>query len=190
MWVLGSESHYTVLFSLDKGAQDESQKAKREKEIRKIFDEYDTSGGGGFIDQQSIGEVLSKARCAPDSALASQDLVTWHELWASVVRSEFAAGGDGGMAGEGAANKRLEMYHVNGYAKGEGSKPVQKAVAVTLLEDLTAAAAAQQGTGMDMDMNMGLGESRPAQWCPLVDCIRTRWKECEVHWHGDAPSIV
>ena len=87
MWVLGSDSHYTILYSLDRRVQEESARDKREKGVREAFDAFDRSGGGGFIDRSSVQEFLARARCPPEvtKALEGQDLVTWHEAWAAVA---------------------------------------------------------------------------------------------------------
>ena len=109
VWVLGSESHYTVLFSVDRSVQDEDSKGKREREIRKVFDEYDKSGGGGFVSIQDLPQVLTKARCA-ESLFSdfSSDIVTWYDLWSRVQTSESL---------QSASGKTFQMYHVNQIVK-------------------------------------------------------------------------
>ena len=209
VWVLGSENHYTVLFSLDRNIQEESEKAKREKELRKCFDEYDQSGGGGFIDQSNLSLVLRNANCESEDVtkqLVVQDVVTWHDLWSAVRKAEFEKNGKE----EGCNNNRsddvrnLQLYHINGIAKtiaGETSpQPSTKLLSITLTQpmDELSMSDAQMEARMDdfsqaADVNAAGANAHPhvkAQWCPLVDCIRTRWKEAECHWQGEAPSMV
>ena len=59
--------------------------------MRRYFDEYDQSGGGGFIDQSNLSLVLSKAKCEEEISkqLVVQDVVTWHDLWSAVKKVEF-----------------------------------------------------------------------------------------------------
>jgi hypothetical protein len=199
VWVLGSENHYTVLFSLDRNVQEErSERAKREKELRRYFDEYDQSGGGGFIDQSNLSLVLSKAKCEEEISkqLVVQDVVTWHDLWSAVKKVEFEKRegeeeGDGGV-------RTLQLYHINGIAKaiaGEASpKPSTKVLSITLTQPMDEFMSDAQIEAKMDDISKASAESHsavvPAQWCPLVDCIRTRWKSAECHWQGEAPSMV
>eukprot|EP00957_Ditylum_brightwellii_P173172 13183063-Ditylum_brightwellii.AAC.1 len=46
LWVVGSESHYTVLYALETRVQDETSSASREKLARAVFDAHDKSGDG------------------------------------------------------------------------------------------------------------------------------------------------
>ncbi|KAF8062837.1 hypothetical protein N665_1193s0001 [Sinapis alba] len=58
IWVIGSESHYTVLFSLDPSVQEENELELRESQIRRAFDARDQSGGGGFISVEAFHLVV------------------------------------------------------------------------------------------------------------------------------------
>ena len=206
MWVLGSDSHYTILYSLDRRVQEESARDKREKGVREAFDAFDRSGGGGFIDRSSVREFLSRARCPPEvtKALEGRDLVTWHEAWAAVAAAEFPADEGGAMAPS-ATPRTFSLSHVNGMAK-LGADPVVKSVEVTMTPPMMTAGTVALGVPVGVALSqeeaetqtvaMGLssqssqGYQAKAQWCPLVDCIRTRWKEAECHWQGEAPSMV
>ena len=188
VWVLGSDSHYTALFSLDRAAQEEPERVRREKGVRKVFDEFDKSGGGGFIERGDLAAVLSKARCAEGvlGDLGMQDVVTWHDLWARVSKSEF------GEEEAAQAERTLQLYHVNGIAKSLGeeeAKPSLKAVTITLTKAMQALPAEDVALAIDRACASEATAGK-AQWCPLVDCIRTRWKQAECHWVGDAPSMV
>ena len=55
VWVVGSESHYTVLFALAKEVQDENEAEGQETRIRRAFDELDKSGGGGLLHLRICG---------------------------------------------------------------------------------------------------------------------------------------
>jgi len=203
IWVMGSESHYTVLYCLDKTVQEESKRVRREKEVRQSFDAHDKSGGGGFVDQESLQHVLMKV-AAPDvvaQGLKQHDVVTWQDLWSAMCACEFPP--DSGDGGEQEEKKSMDLYHVNGIAKpytgeaGGAMKPTLKRVNATLTESLSEnwarmadMAAASGAEGEDALPLFDESTKAPAQWCPLVDCIRTRWREAECHWEGDAPSMV
>ena len=203
MWVLGSDSHYTILYSLDRRVQEESARDKREKGVREAFDAFDRSGGGGFIDRSSVQEFITRARCPPEvtKALEGRDLVTWHEAWAAVAAAEFPANEAEGAPS--ASPRTFSLSHVNGMAK-LGADPVVKSVEVTMTPPMAMGTVAlgipvgveiSQEEAETQTVAMGLSQSQhgyqaKAQWCPLVDCIRTRWKEAECHWQGEAPSMV
>ena len=132
--------------------------------------------------------MLSKARCAEGvlGDLGMQDVVTWHDLWARVSKSEF------GEEEAAQAERTLQLYHVNGIAKSLGeeeAKPSLKAVTITLTKAMQALPAEDVALAIDRACASEATAGK-AQWCPLVDCIRTRWKQAECHWVGDAPSMV
>ena len=214
IWVVGSESHYTVLFAASREAQREDAGETRLRDVRAAFDAEDASGGGGFVTAEGIARV-GKAVGAPAPAMAAlqgKDIVTWQEFWAALTKEENRGEGEGGGGGRGAKGLRtLSLWHVNGIAKprqtlggqgegkgegkGEGlATPTVTALRVALMPSLLEAAQAAmgeaEGKGEGEGEGKGEGEGERVQWCPLVDAIRTRWKNAECRWQGDAPSMV
>jgi len=65
IWVIGSQSHFSAIFSIDSKASDPAP----ESAARRVFDSFDATGGG-FVAQDKIQEVAdSDAGSAEDSGL-------------------------------------------------------------------------------------------------------------------------
>eukprot|EP00899_Mesostigma_viride_P010424 jgi/Mesvir1/19383/Mv10420-RA.1 len=102
IWVVGSESHYSVLFGLSNAVQDDSKEDMRMKEVRAAFNACDMSGtGGGFISSASLDDILAKVcvQLADDelATLRRDEVVTWQDFW-EVVRRHDAAKAAGGSS--------------------------------------------------------------------------------------------
>lgn len=202
IWVVGSESHYTVLFALDPSVQEENELEQRESRIRKAFDSQDQSGGGGFISAEGFHQVIKEANInfPPEKIenLCSTGFIVWSEFWQSLLELDKNLGGlkdPSGLMGK----KQFDLYHFNGIAKSVlngaltagGESPAQRPrlcklhVAVpprwTQEEFLADVATASSSSEKD---------SQVSQHAPLVDCIKTRWPRAICSWIGDSPSIV
>ncbi|PKA61527.1 hypothetical protein AXF42_Ash018814 [Apostasia shenzhenica] len=204
IWVVGSESHYTVLFALDSSVQEENELEERESRIRQVFDSEDQSGGGGFISVEGFQKVLRE--CSIDfprtklDSLCSSGFIVWSELWQALMELEKEQGGlkdSSGLMGK----KQFDIYHFNGIAKSVsngnpsmvgGESPLQRPRLCKLSvsvpprwtqEEFLAESRSNKGSEGDQS-----AESN--QHAPLVDCIRTRWPRAGCSWVGDAPSIV
>ncbi|KAF3791557.1 FAM188B protein [Nymphaea thermarum] len=211
IWVVGSESHYTVLFALDTSVQDENEFEKREAEIRRAFDAQDQSGGGGFISSERLQHVLreTKVNMPPEMLenLASTAFIVWSEFWHALLQLDKSLGGMKDATGL-IGKKQFDLYHFNGIAKAvsngnqltEGETLQQRprltelSVAVPprwrpeeFLVELTPDLSNEQG---EKDGNVEVDQPERSQHAPLVDCIRTRWPLAVCSWVGDAPSIV
>ncbi|CAL1361779.1 unnamed protein product [Linum trigynum] len=217
IWVIGSESHYTVLFALDTSVQDENELEQRESEIRKAFDAQDQSGGGGFISVEGFQQVLQDAsiRLPTEKVdlLCSTGFIVWSEFWQAVLDLDKSLGGLKDSSGS-MGKKVFDLYHFNGIAKSDlngssnasvgGEAPVQRPRLTKLkvsvpprwtpeefMTDVamsSASASASSGSGESKDMEVNKPE--PCQHAPLVDCVRTRWARASCNWAGDPPSIV
>ncbi|CAN6445417.1 unnamed protein product [Victoria cruziana] len=211
IWVLGSESHYTVLFALDTSVQDENEFVKRESEIRRAFDAEDQSGGGGFISSEGLQHVLRETRVnmPPEMLenLANTGFIVWSEFWHALLQLDKSLGGmkdASGLIGK----KQFDLYHFNGIAKSvsngnqltEGEslqqRPRLTELSVTVpprwtpeefLVEVTPDLSNDQG---EKEGNVEVDQPERSQHAPLVDCIRTRWPLAVCSWVGDAPSIV
>jgi hypothetical protein len=213
IWVVGSESHYTVLFALDTTVQDENELEERESQIRRAFDAQDQSGGGGFISVEGFHQVLREAGIRLPSEkldhLCSTGFIVWSEFWQVILDLDKSLGGlkdSSGLMGK----KVFDLYHFNGIAKSDlngshttsgGETPVQRPRLTKLrvsvpprwtpeefMADVvvTSGPVGNESSGKDTEVT----KPEPSQHAPLVDCIRTRWSRAVCNWVGDPPSIV
>ncbi|KAB2083236.1 hypothetical protein ES319_A05G251900v1 [Gossypium barbadense] len=214
IWVVGSESHYTVLFALDTAVQDENELEERESQIRKAFDAQDQSGGGGFISVEAFHQVLRETSIRLPSekldSLCNSGFIVWSEFWQVILDLDKNLGGLKDSTGQ-MGRKIFDLYHFNGIAKSdlngsqataEGETPVQRPRLTKLRvsvpprwtpEEFMADAAVAPGNAgsesSQKDAEVAKPE-QPHQHAPLAECIRTRWPRAVCNWIGDPPSIV
>ncbi|OVA09141.1 protein of unknown function DUF4205 [Macleaya cordata] len=215
IWVIGSESHYTVLFALDTSVQDENELEERESQIRKAFDAQDQSGGGGFISEEGLHQVLRETSVhLPQEKLnhlCSMGFIVWNEFWQVLLDLDKSLGGlkdSTGLMGK----KLFDLYHFNGIAKSVlngsqgmsgGESPMQRPRLSKLRvsvpprwtpEEFMADVAGPPNLAGDgssgKDTVIEVTQPEPPQHAPLVDCVRTRWPRAICNWVGDPPSIV
>ncbi|KAA8537889.1 hypothetical protein F0562_027531 [Nyssa sinensis] len=215
IWVVGSESHYTVLFSLDTSVQDENELEGRETQIRRAFDAQDQSGGGGFISVEGLQQVLRETSINLPAEkldhLCSTGFIVWSEFWQVLLDLDKSLGGlkdSTGLMGK----KVFDLYHFNGIAKSVssgnqayygGETPAQRPRLTKLRvsvpprwtpEEFMADVAVSSGSGGNVSSGKDtvdeVAKPEPSQHAPLVDCIRTRWARANCNWVGDPPSIV
>eukprot|EP00898_Chlorokybus_atmophyticus_P008061 jgi/Chlat1/8256/Chrsp78S00625 len=214
IWVLGSESHYTVLFALTMYVQDDVEQESRETRIRRAFDERDKSGGGGFIDPAELTPLLEAVGVSVPAnvceTLRSPGVIVWQDLWAAICQHDPTS-----EAHPPATVRKFELFHFNGIAKSSDdavAKPALTRMRVfvppkwTPAEATAWAVAASQdstsgtipGTVIDVDAEDEVRSAvvvvddwaEPAQTGQIVDCIKTRWPRAKCAWTGLAPSIV
>ncbi|KAL5714954.1 hypothetical protein ACHQM5_016848 [Ranunculus cassubicifolius] len=196
IWVVGSESHYTVLFSFDTNVQTENEYEARETQIRKVFDSQDQSGGGGFISVDGLQHVLRETKInLPQpklDSLAGMGFVVWSEFWQVLLELEKGSGGlkdSSGMMGK----KVFDLYHFNGIAKsipgGGEQRPRLSKLRVSVPPKWTPEEFMVGADAKDGVLEITKPEL-PPQHAPLVDCVRTRWARAVCNWVGDPPSIV
>ncbi|XP_015886433.1 uncharacterized protein LOC107421667 [Ziziphus jujuba] len=213
IWVVGSESHYTVIFALDTSVQDENELEERESQIRKAFDAQDQSGGGGFISVEGFHQVLRETNIKLPTEridqLCNTGFIVWSEFWQVILDLDKSLGGlkdSTGLMGK----KVFDLYHFNGIAKSDlngsqltsgGETPVQRPRLTKLRvsvpprwtpEEFMADVAMSSSTGGNesKEKDNEVAKPEPPQHAPLVDCIRTRWPRAVCNWMGDPPSIV
>lgn len=213
IWVVGSESHYTVLFALDPSVQNENELEGRETEIRRAFDAQDQSGGGGFISVEGFHHVLRETNIKLPSDkldhLCGAGFIVWSEFWQVILDLDKSLGGlkdSSGLMGK----KVFDLYHFNGIAKSDlngsqvnagGETPLQRPRLTKLsvsvpprwtpeefMADVNVSSASGPSDSSGKDAEVSKPE--PTQHAPLVDCIRTRWPRAVCSWLGDPPSIV
>ncbi|ONK57542.1 uncharacterized protein A4U43_C09F1560 [Asparagus officinalis] len=198
IWVVGSESHYTVLFALNPSVQEENELEERESKIRKAFDAQDQSGGGGFISVEGFHQVLRETNInfppAKLESLTGAGFIVWSEFWQALLDLDRSLGGfkdSSGLNGK----KLFDVYHFNGIAKsvlnGNGAlqRPRLCKLSVSVppkwsQDEYMADVSSSSNQGAEVN------QPEPSKHAPLVDCIRTRWPRAVCNWVGDAPSIV
>ncbi|KAD5507557.1 hypothetical protein R6Q59_031646 [Mikania micrantha] len=214
IWVIGSESHYTVLFALDPRVQDENEFEGRETTIRRAFDAQDQSGGGGFISVEGFHQVLKDANVNLPvdkvNHLCSSGFIVWSEFWQVLLDLDKSLGGlkdSTGLMGK----MVFDLYHFNGIAKsvlgGGETTPVQRPrltklrvsvpprwtpeefMANVSLPGSSSCSGGGDGSG-SKDEVVEVSKPQQVQHAPLVDCVRTRWARAVCNWEGDPPSIV
>ncbi|KAH1064799.1 hypothetical protein J1N35_029786 [Gossypium stocksii] len=214
IWVVGSESHYTVLFALDTAVQDENELEERESQIRKAFDAQDQSGGGGFISVEGFHQVLRETNIRLPSekldSLCGSGFIVWSEFWQVILDLDKSLGGLKDSTGQ-MGQKIFDLYHFNGIAKSDlngsqfssgGETPMQRPRLTKLrvsvpprwtpeefMADVAVLPSGSAGT-QPSGKNTEVAKPEPSQHAPLVDCIRTRWPRAVCNWVGDPPSIV
>ncbi|OIT33818.1 PREDICTED: ubiquitin carboxyl-terminal hydrolase FAM188A [Nicotiana attenuata] len=211
IWVVGSESHYTVLFALDTKVQEENELEGRETKIRRAFDAQDQSGGGGFISVEGFHQVLRETNVSLPADklqnLCSSGYIVWSEFWQVLLDLDKSMGGlkdPSGLMGK----KVFDLYHFNGIAKSvmNGNQvsslndfPVQRPRLTKLRvsvpprwtpEEFMSSGPGTSDPTAGKDSVTEVSKPEPSQHAPLVDCIRTRWSRATCTWEGDAPSIV
>ncbi|KAG2566196.1 ubiquitin carboxyl-terminal hydrolase MINDY-3-like [Panicum virgatum] len=211
IWVVGSESHYTVLFALNPNVQEENELEERESRIRRAFDAQDQSGGGGFISIEGFQQVLRDTDINFPSDkledLCNAGIIVWSEFWQALLQLDKRAGGmkdPTGLMGK----KQFTIFHFNGIAKSVlngnastgGSVPIQRPrlckLNVTVpprwtQDEYLADVVSASTSGSKDDSILSLAPPvQTSQHAPLVDCIRTRWPRAVCSWSGDVPSIV
>lgn len=215
IWVVGSESHYTVLFALETKVQEENELENRETRIRRAFEAQDQSGGGGFISVEAFHQVIKELRVnlprEKVEQLCSTDFIVWNEFWQVLLDLDKSLGGLKDPSGQ-MGKEIFDLYHFNGIAKSvvngsqassENEIPIQRPRLTKLRVTVPPRWTAEESTvELPMASSSGTNESsmegnstlvsypQPPQHAPLVDCIRTRWPRAVCNWDGDAPSIV
>ncbi|KAF2933972.1 uncharacterized protein [Oryza sativa Japonica Group] len=210
IWVVGSESHYSVLFALNPNVQEENELEERESKIRRAFDAQDQSGGGGFISVEGFQQVLRDTDINFPSDkledLCNAGIIVWSEFWQALLQLDKRAGGmkdPTGLMGK----KQFTIYHFNGIAKSVlngnaniGGSTIQRPRLCKLnvsvpprwtQDEYLADVVSASTSGSKDDSVLSLAPPvQTSQHAPLVDCIRTRWPRAVCSWVGDMPSIV
>jgi len=70
VWVVGSSSHYTVLFALDAAVVSVSEEERKVKAARRIFNEMDPTNNG-FIPRDKLANFLTKLGVMEDPAIVA-----------------------------------------------------------------------------------------------------------------------
>eukprot|EP00039_Didymoeca_costata_P025271 m.12802 g.12802 ORF g.12802 m.12802 type:complete len:560 (-) comp4733_c0_seq2:884-2563(-) len=157
VWVLGSETHMTVLFSLDTRLVSDNDGETTITQVERAFQELDTAGGG-FIMMPQLPKLLEKLGLDSSetnvkrlSDLIEGDIV----LLTNFLEIQYP----GISRDSGPAN--FTLYHYNGIATASMPLTYTRGVAST-------------STPTDF------GSS------PMMQLLRTKWPRLQVEWDGPA----
>jgi hypothetical protein len=194
IWVVASESHYSLLFALTNDVQQTDAAAQLEERLQQAFSEFD-SEGNGFISGEHLQTLVSSLpewQCPSVEELRGQldpdrcSLIVWdtfqrvmmplHPRVAEHIElqrrqeqeQQQSHGFSAKASSQPGVNKPMVLYHYNGLgAKGHENKRALRKI------DVLAGGAAGQ----------------PSQSDGLASCICTRWKDALVTYEGPPPSI-
>lgn len=184
IWVIASESHYTLLFACDGAVQEVSALAAVEEQMLAAFSRYDTEGNG-FISAEHVAALAAALPewATPPAEQLQRDLdpegtslVVWDRFRTVMLplhphAAELAARADaaGAAAGPLPPPATLTLLHYNGLAStGHAHKRALRVVRVT----------------------PGDARGQPMSTDGLAACVLTRWTDAAVSWEGAAPSIL
>ena len=125
VWVVGSESHYSVCCSLMplagagvEGGDDQDAAGQFERKLKRAFDSRDQAGGG-FVEPSALPAILEDSKLhmsdADKATLGESGIVLWGDF---VTRAKELAGFDESGSGPSSERElRLSLWHLNGLAK-------------------------------------------------------------------------
>lgn len=183
VWVVGSESHYTVLYCEDEKLQDLDRGQAMRRWARERFDALDQSGGGGFIPAESLEGLLEEIGVALPAeslqALKASAVVLWTELLNALaaVDPQYASKNNTAVS--------FELVHVNNILKKDASGSLAPRIC-----HIRVAVPPPWEECMDGEAKAAALLEGSQKEGPLVDCIRTRWHRALCSWTGEDPSIV
>ena len=193
IWVVASESHYSLLFATEANVQSTDALSQVEEQLLAAFSEYDQEGNG-FISSEHLPTLISglpqwnappieelRTQLDPDrTSLILYDafqkvMMPLHPLAAEHFRMQAeqekaqqeAQGFSAPARSQRGALRPMAMYHYNGLGGGGHSHKR----ALRLVEVTPGGAAGQPASE------------------GLASCIATRWKDALVTHEGPAPSI-
>ena len=194
IWVVASESHYSLLFALTNAVQKTDAIAQLEERLQHAFSEFD-SEGNGFISSehlQTLVTSLPEWQCPPLEDLRAQldpdkcSLIVWdafqrvmmplHPGAAEHIRlqreqeeaQQKAQGFSAPASHQRGASAPMVLFHYNGLgAKGHENKRALR----------------------KLDVLPGGAAGQPSSTEGLASCICTRWKDALVSYEGPPPSI-
>ncbi|CAF0766979.1 unnamed protein product [Adineta steineri] len=192
IWILGSETHLTVIFSREQALVEQDTDTPRKKAL-KIFNKYDTEKNG-FISNSLLDEVITeiiqlsiltttiptinqlKQRMDPDSLQIITEQAFLDELfpqdkYQNSTNEQFSP----------LNGKPFVLYHYNGLPRSNKDKKVRYASAEATISDY--------GYGNDTPVS-AVAPVQPGTYLPITGVLRTKWPTIELKWDDDAkPSL-
>ena len=194
IWVVASESHYSLLFATSNEVQATDAVSELEERLLAAFSEFDQEGNG-FISAEHLQTLITSLpqwQCPPLDELRNQldpdglSLIMWdafqrvmmplHPVAREHVQKQAAQeaaqqveqGFSAPARDQPGLAKAMSLYHYNGLGGGGHSHKR----ALRLVEVTPGGAAGQPAAGEG-----------------LASCIATRWKDAKVTHEGPPPSI-
>lgn len=186
IWIVASESHYSVLFALRAAVQDTSALAAIEDELLRAFSAYDQEGNG-FIAADKLSSLISSLpelnpppfeQLRRDLDPEEISLVTWDRFRAVVLplhrqaapllapQSDAALAAGAAAAAAHAPGATLELLYFNGLTgRGHAGKGLRAVRA-----------------------EPGAARGQPMSSQGLAACVQTRWKGSMVK--HETPSLT
>ena len=180
IWVVASESHYSILFALSASVQATDAISQLEERLLAAFNEFDQEGNG-FISAEHLPTLIAalpqwqpppieelRTKLDPDGT----SLLVWDAFQRVMMplhptAAELLQAGGGAAQPAAAASAAIELYHYNGLgAKGHAHKRALRRLEV------------QPGARPPGPPLQG-----------LAAIIATRWKDPVVAHEGPPPSI-
>jgi hypothetical protein len=170
IWVLGSETHLTVLFSQDRSlVGDENQ----ETIVRRAFSHFDEEGRG-FINVESLGPLLSHLDLVsmPEYVkIISEKLdpeqlgvITFEAFVDEFYPGAFSTNSDNAV-------RPFTVYHYNGLQRSSSGTKVAYAEGTCTVPDMP-----------ELQMI--------SDFSPIKTCLLTKWPTIELSWQGGViPSM-
>jgi len=191
IWILGSETHLTVIFSREQSLVEQEDETTMDK-ASKIFHKYDTEKNG-FIStsllEQVINEMMQsslvttipttnqlKQKLDPDNTQIILKTSFIKELFPEDQYKKSNNQLSGPLNG-----KPFMIYHYNGLPRSNKDKKVRYASAQAVISDY--------GYGNDIPIS-AVAPVQPGSYLPITGVLRTKWPTIELQWDDDAkPSL-
>jgi len=168
IWVLGSETHLTVLFSLDKSLVGEENGTVK---ARRVFGQFDQEGRG-FITVESLGELMRLLDLVsePEYVKIMADKLDPEQLGV-ITLSGFLDEFFPCSKSSDDSSSRFTVYHYNGLPQSCPGNKVMYTQASCLIMDMPE-------LQMISDFSM------------IKTCLLTKWPTIELSWKNNVvPSI-
>ncbi|KAL1465168.1 hypothetical protein WDU94_004758 [Cyamophila willieti] len=165
IWVLGSETHLTVLFSFEKSLAWFESNADRARQMFKMFD----PDGNNFIASDHLQQLLANLDLVSDSKYVDimrkkLDPDELGIILLSAFMDEFFDDP------ENHPPDTFDIFHYNGLARSNHERKVMYRMAHSVL--------------LESNINCLLETN------PMLTCLQTKWPSIEINWtHGVTPSL-
>ncbi|KAK6165696.1 hypothetical protein SNE40_022575 [Patella caerulea] len=168
IWVLGSETHLTVLFSKERGLVDTDSPIKTAQQIFSSFDPE----GNGFIQTTQLGDVMEALNLFADKEYVdimkgkldgeSLGIITSNSFLGEFYAEELNNGG---------TPQQFDVQHYNGLARSCPNKKIKYIQGTAQLPD-------------EIELQIVTDTS------PIKLCLQTKWPSIELRWNMDyIPSL-
>ncbi|ESP01777.1 hypothetical protein LOTGIDRAFT_225148 [Lottia gigantea] len=168
IWVLGSETHLTVLFAKDRGLVENNSPIKNAQQIFATFDPE----GNGFIQTSQLGDVMEALNLFCDKEYV--DIMKGKldgESLGIITSSSFLGEFYAEELNNASTPQKFEIQHYNGLARSCHNKKIKYVKGTAELPN-------------EIELQIVTDTS------PIKLCLQTKWPSIELRWQGDfIPSL-